>query len=393
MLIAVIWYCKHSEIESEYFTPTVLATHFNGEQFVGSITCMECHADIYATHLQTAHYNTSAIATEENIKGSFKKGENILSIEDANISMIHSADSFYEQTDFKFGTKTQSVKKMDIVIGSGVKGQSYLNWNQDRLYQIQTSFYTPTKSWINSPNFSNSSTQRPISDACLKCHVTFAKNQDLTGNGNLYTKEKTIYGIDCERCHRPAAKHVSYHRKNPNAIQSKFIMSYDTLTRKQRIHACAQCHSGLRAQQLKGNPFSFLTGENLEDYSKNYYTGRPNAELDVHGNQYGLLTSSKCFKESPKLDCTSCHNPHKNQRASTEYFNQKCISCHNTASVVECKAPITKTGPMKNNCVACHMPLSPSKSMKIKLARDSSEIPVYIRTHLIGVYPEISHVK
>ncbi|NNE77855.1 MAG: hypothetical protein HKN31_12375 [Pricia sp.] len=233
---------------------------------------------------------------------------------------------------------------------------------------------------------------RPISDACLKCHVTFAKNTDASGKGNTYENNNFIYGIDCERCHRPAEKHVIYHRANPDSVQPKFIMLADTLSRQQSLDICAQCHSGLRSQQLKGGPFSFMAGENLELYSRNYYFNRPGAKLDVHGNQYGLLTSSKCFKESPKMDCTTCHNPHKNQRGDTSYFNHKCISCHETL-ISMCTAPKSEINAMANNCIACHMPLSPSETMKVKLTQDEDEAPIMIRSHLIGVYPNSAQMK
>lgn len=386
-LMVLVWQCKNSHKTSDYFSPKVLATHYSGEQFVGSTTCIECHANIYESHLQTAHYNSSAPGTENKIKGNFQEGHNTLTLKDADISMIQHDNSFYERTDFKFGDKKMSVSKIDIVIGSGVKGQSYLNWNEDKLYQIQTSYYTPTNSWINSPNFSDQSTKRQISDACLKCHVTFAENSDFSGKGNQYVRESMVFGIDCERCHRPSEKHVIHHRTNPKDTIPKFMVLSDTLSREQRLDACVQCHSGLRGRQLKGNPFSFLVGENLSEYSKNYYTGRSNTELDVHGNQYGLLTSSKCFKESSTLDCTTCHDPHKNQRGNANYFNQKCISCHGKAAI-ECKLPILEANATGNNCIACHMPLSPSRSMKVKLKKDSAETSVYVRTHLIGIYTE-----
>ncbi len=385
IVLVVSMHCKDSQVESDYFTPKVLATHFNGEQFVGSETCRECHQDIYNSHLQTAHFNSSAPASADNIKGSFDAGSNHLGLDVVEFTMKADKGLFYQYMRPKFGMGEESAQKIDMVVGSGVKGQSYLSWDKDRLYQLQVSYYTPANNWINSPNFPNYNTNRPVSDACLKCHFTFAKNHDVSGNGNQYTIENMIYGVDCERCHRPSAKHVTYHRANPGLATPKFMIRSDTLSRQQRLDACVQCHSGLRAQQLKGNPFSFVTGENLDEYAKNYYSNRPNTELDVHGNQYGLLTSSKCFKESAKLDCTTCHDPHKNQRGDTTSFNQKCISCHNNA-IQECKAPTANTGLMGNNCIACHMPLSPSRSMKVQLAKDSAEVPVYIRTHLIGIY-------
>ncbi len=387
-LLFLLWKCKNKTIASDYLEPTVLATHYNGEQFVGSTTCAECHADIYESYMHTAHYNTSSKATEHSIKGSFKKGKNTLELQDATLTMLQKGASFYQETEFKFNHKKKSSSKLDIVIGSGVKGQTYLHWEDDKLYQLQASYFTPTNSWINSPSFPKSSLKRPITDACLKCHVTFAKNKDYSGKSNTYDTSKIIYGIDCERCHRPSAKHVTYHRANPNDLKPKHIIKIDTLNRTQHLDICAQCHSGLRARQLKENPFSFLTGERLDDYAKNYNSNWSKGTLDVHGNQYGLLKSSKCFKNSETLNCTTCHNPHENQRAKHSFFNQKCISCHNEATTT-CSASADTTKHMDNNCIACHMPLSPSKSMKLQLNKNSPETPVYIRTHLIDIYPEV----
>ena len=79
--------CKYGGVESEYNSPQVLATHFNGENFVGSHTCIECHADIYVSHIKTAHYRTSALADTNTVKGSFKPGSNTLDLKDIAFEM------------------------------------------------------------------------------------------------------------------------------------------------------------------------------------------------------------------------------------------------------------------------------------------------------------------
>ncbi|MGI9549926.1 MAG: multiheme c-type cytochrome [Aurantibacter sp.] len=388
LMAVVIYRCKNPKIESEYYNPVVLATHENGEQFVGSETCMECHADVYKSHSQTAHFNTSAVANSENIEGNFEKGINILDLEQVEFTMIREENSFYQHSRLKNRTAKIPPAKFDFVIGSGVRGQSYATWEDDKLFQLQTSYYTPTDSWVNSPGFpSYYDTERPIQDACLKCHVTFAKNKDFSGHGNQYKKEQIIYGVDCERCHRPSAKHVAYHRKNPEDRAPKFMMRFDSLSRQQRLDVCAQCHSGLRDRLLKGNSFSFISGGILDEYARNAYQGPKDGTLDVHGNQYGLLTESKCFKETNTMDCSTCHDPHKNQRGDTEYFNLKCISCHNAGTTV-CDAETSEVTQMENDCIACHMPVTASRSMTVQLdEKDSLETSFYIRTHLIGIYP------
>lgn len=390
-LVAFACACTGCGKGEAYYNPDAIATYFDGEQYVGSNTCMECHAKVYASHIQTAHYNTSALANAESIHGSFEKGSNTIELTDIEVAMlkklVNGKESFVQQKVDKQTNKELISEKMDIVIGSGIKGQSYLTWEEDKLFQLQASYFPPTENWINSPGYPPQNLTRPIRDGCLKCHVTFAKNMDFSGQGNRYDKTQMVYGIDCERCHTPSKKHVVFHRNNPEIKEAKFMMKLDTLSRQQRLDACAQCHSGPRANIIQGNSFSFQSGDILKEYSRNFYTGQKSADLDVHGNQYGLLTSSECFIQSKEMDCVTCHDPHKKQRGNTAYFNEKCMTCHTTNTIV-CKAEPGKLEVMGNNCIACHMPNEPSKLMSVQLTSDSIETPVMVRTHLIKVYLE-----
>jgi hypothetical protein len=65
-------------------------------------------------------------------------------------------------------------------------------------------------------------------------------------------------------------------------------------------------------------------GDKLDDFSSANYSPDSVAVLDVHGNQYGLLTASKCFKMSAEMDCSSCHDPHKTKKFKTapKYFHE-----------------------------------------------------------------------
>ena len=387
LFVTLLYHCKNPKLESDYFSPEILASHSNGENFVGSDSCIECHADIYADHQQTAHYNTSAIADSLSIKGDFGAGANILDLESVTFTMMAEGNSFYQHTEIKNRLLKKAPLRFDIAIGSGVRGQSYVTWQNDSLYQIQASYYTPTDSWVNSPGFPSYNIERPIRDACLKCHLTYAKNNNTSDLGNSFDKTQMIYGVDCERCHRPGEKHVLHHKNNPNDTVSKNMMRFGALSRQQRLDACAQCHSGLRDNILKGDSFSFLTGDVLDEHSRNFVEKKTDETLDVHGNQYGLLTRSKCFQETRNMDCITCHDPHKNQRTDTRFFNQKCMACHRSSAVV-CSQDMAKRDEMENNCVACHMPTAPSQIMTVKLAEDSLETSFNIRTHLIAIYQE-----
>ena len=385
-LAAFAYYCISTYQGLDYYEPEILATHPEGGDFVGSQTCMECHRDIYDTHIQTAHFNTSAITTEENILGSFEPGSNKLMLENVTFEMKKQGEAFYQHTQMQEEEALPiPPQRFDVIVGSGVKGQSYLTWEEEHLFQLQASYYPPLNQWINSPGYPPQLLKRPIQDGCLKCHVTFATNRDFSGQGNHYDKSRMIYGVDCERCHRPGRQHVMYHRENPDDKTAKFMLKLDTLSRQLRLDVCGQCHSGLRSAVIKGNAFSFLPGEPLNEYTRNYYTGVTDAELDVHGNQYGLLTSSQCFQKSTNLDCGTCHDPHKNQRGDTDYFNQKCNGCHQSGTVT-CSTALHQRKSMGDNCIGCHMPTTPSKMMKFQLDDEGLETSAQVRTHLIGIY-------
>ncbi|NMH88348.1 multiheme c-type cytochrome [Flavivirga algicola] len=365
-----------------------IAMHSKGNGFVGSKACAACHLDIYKTHIETAHFKSSASANIKTVKGSFKAPENVFDLNDSiGFRMNIKKGALYQDIFLKPNNTPVSSSRFDVVIGSGTKGQSYLKWRDSSLYQLQVSYFTPNNSWVNSPGYPSDklASDRPIFERCLECHLTYAKSTKRFYKRNSYKKTQMVYGIDCERCHGPALNHVNFHRKNPKDTVAMHIVKHSSLTRQQNLDACALCHSGLR---MRGNksPFSFVVGDTLNQFSTPDYTEEDLDKLDVHGNQYGLLSASECFKKSDVMDCTTCHNPHENQRDNHMSFNKKCQSCHNKKEAhVVCRVPEEVQKTSNNNCIHCHMPLVSSKVMKIETAIDTLK-PVQVRTHLIGVY-------
>ncbi len=373
-----------SEVEYQVL-PVELPFHYNGKQFAGSESCIPCHESIYRTHLITAHAHTSALANDSTLLGSFGGEDDKVELTGSRVKMVKEGEDHYQRTVRQGRANPLDESKISVVIGSGVKGQSHLTWQQDSLYQVQASYFTATEEWINSPGFPNYPFKRPITDECIKCHVTFARNNNFTGKTNTYDKSSFIYGISCERCHGPLQGHVDHHTNDPKDTVANSVLRIDTLNRQLQLDVCAQCHSGLRAQQVKENPFSYVAGERLDNYTKNFYNSRPNANLDVHSNQYGLLKSSACFKNTEVMTCTTCHDPHRSQRGTANYFNAKCATCH--ANSTEVHQVVFASAPTNaNNCIECHMPVFPSETMKVRLDKLGTEESVYVRTHLIGVY-------
>ncbi|MBQ4820885.1 multiheme c-type cytochrome [Aquimarina sp. MMG016] len=388
-LIFFLTLYKHTK--NVYVDITPIATHDNGMEFIDSSTCIECHQQIVEDHYKTAHYNSLKVANDETIKGSFKKEHNSFRLnENVIFNMIKRSSGFYQEPIIKKQSTPFYAAKMDLVIGSGTKGQSYLMWNKNNLFQLQASYFTPTNSWINSPGAPDKLTPaRPVIERCLECHTTYAQNTSGNKNGNQFHKTNIVYGIDCQRCHGSVIKHVKFHKQHPKEKTAKHILKYSSLTRQQRLDACALCHSGLRTKATE-RAFTFMIGDTLANFSSSDYNETNLEDLDVHGNQYDLLKASQCFKKSATLDCTTCHNPHKKERGNIAVFNQKCIDCHTTQKKpINCSGNKNEIKKMGNNCVQCHMPLVNSKIMKIQVS-EKDEVSVQVRTHFIGIYNKTS---
>ena len=357
------------------------------KKYAGSAACASCHKDIYESHIKTAHYLDSKPAAKEFIKGSFSAGKNKFVYNKWMEVVLEQKENKYFQTAYMNGIEYQS-EPFDIVIGSGRKGQTYLYWNDNKLYQLPVSYYTPLNSWCNSPGYPTNYIRfdRIIPAQCLECHGTYAKVLEDKDNISTYDKSQIIYGIDCEKCHGPAADHVNFHKEHPNEKIAKYITIIKQLNRQQKLDGCALCHSGFR-QSLKP-VFSFHIGDKLDDYSQASYSSDSISTLDVHGNQYGLLMASKCFKNSIQMDCSSCHNPHVNEANNPQLFSQRCMTCHTETQHTSLNLSDKKKVLLSDNCIDCHMPMLPSQKIVLKVADSENKVPDEIRTHRIAIYPE-----
>lgn len=347
-------------------------------------SCRPCHQAITDSFMRTAHYFDSRPADGKSIKGSFKEGMNSYQYNQfMEVVMVREGNQ-YLQSGRVNGMETIAAP-FDFVIGSGRKGQSYFTWSNNQLFQLPVSYYAPARVWCNSPGFPNFfHFERLVPANCLECHTTFSKV--LSHETKEYEKESIVYGITCERCHPGASEHVSYQTKNPQEKISKFVVSAQHLNRQLRMDACALCHSGLRSSLQP--PFSYKVGDELEKYSVGSPISQKADTLDVHGNQYGLLRSSKCYIKSADMDCSTCHNVHNDEFEKPKLFSAKCMSCHpitNHSSV-----QLKKTTAIGDNCIDCHMPVLASKKIQLNVKVGEKLLPDYLRTHYISVYKDAS---
>ncbi|MEJ7587876.1 MAG: cytochrome c3 family protein [Ferruginibacter sp.] len=358
-----------------------------GQQFAGSATCAKCHKTLYDNHVKTAHFNTSGLASRELIKGSFDAGKNTFAYGPGNVVAMEERDSAFYQVEYIFGAE-KKVRRVDIVVGSGTMGQSYLTWDHNQLFQLPVTYFGAAKQWSNSPGFPNKIIfDRFITSRCLECHSTFAKTLSPPDiDPEKFDPDQMIYGVDCEKCHGPALEHVEFQSKNPTIKTARYIVNPATLSREQNMDLCTSCHGG-RLQKSKPS-FEFTTGDTLSHFF-NLKTAIPDPNsIDVHGNQNGLLISSKCFSRSTTLTCNTCHNTHENEKGNPALFSQRCMSCHTLEHGNFCKMTDLSSDVLKSNCIDCHMPLKPSRAIAVFLPGGTAPTAAMIRSHLISIYPD-----
>jgi hypothetical protein len=231
--------------------------------------------------------------------------------------------------------------------------------------------------------------QKPVTSRCLECHVTYvdklAEPVTLQAQED-FDKKNIVFGIDCEKCHGAAAQHVEFHTKNPADTQARFILNPAQLSRQRNLDLCALCHAGGILKKTKPS-FEYVAGDDIADYFTWDTVNNSTAYLDVHGNQYGLMMQSKCFTKSATLTCNTCHDTHKNERDQLATFSSRCMNCHDTGHANFCSFKSLSQDQLKANCVDCHMPKQPSRSIVVQLQSQPIPVASLLRTHAIKIYP------
>lgn len=342
--------------------------------FLGADACKDCHREKYDSFIHTSHHLTSSLATTESVMGSFELGRNLMQSvnPDVKFTMVERDSRLYQRVDF-YGWQFEV--PFDIVFGSSKLAQTFLFWNFDALYQMNVTYLATNDQWVNSPGYidGDAAYARPIGTRCFECHTTYA---EIRERPNRYTPSSVIFGISCERCHGPGASHVAYHRANPGAKVGNAMTVPSKLSRERELDVCGQCHSG--ASPLKKPPYSFRPGDRLDDF----YEPLPPEKIanSVHvSNQAVRLSLSKCFKQSD-MSCSTCHDPHRNERGKLDVYSARCMECHSQENCGE----FARMGErIKENCIDCHMP----NESTVHLPFDSPEGKVFppLRDHHVRI--------
>ena len=354
--------------------------------YVGDAACVSCHQAIADTYRSTAHAHTSSFGTGESIKGRFGPGFNILRTVNPNLFFTMDAT---DRGCFQRGVLRKSpaeilerAERIDVVVGSGRKGQTYLFWDGNDLFQLPVSYWTELGDWVNSPGYIDGTADfdRPIAPRCLECHAS-----SFTSRApplSRYDKASLVLGIACEKCHGAGAAHVARYRADPlpPPATPSAIVNPAKLPRDRQVDVCSLCHAG--AGEPLTPALSFAPGDVLASHLV-FAELAPGAHLDVHASQVQLMARSRCFRSTPTMTCTTCHQVHRPQRDLAD-FAARCLACHR---VENCKKFPALGHAIDRRCVECHMPLQ--ETDQIVSSVNGRSVQPKVRNHQIAIYPDV----
>jgi len=283
--------------------------------------------------------------------------------------------SYYETSVFGNTPPVTHKERIDIVIGSGRRGQTFLFWKGNNLFELPVSYWAAIQGWINSPGYPDDTPRfdKPIVGRCLECHSTYF--QTVSGTWNSYKQDSLVLGISCETCHGPGKEHVAAAREGSSDLH---ILNLRSLSSDRQMDVCALCHAGAGTQVTPA--LSFKPGKTLANYITLGATSTSDG-IDVHGNQVEAVKASQCWQSSQKFTCLTCHNVHRAQR-DPESYSRVCLQCHISQ---ECGFSHRSGPAVRNRCISCHMPLQQSKTL-VSVTRGKPITPT-IRNHRIAIYP------
>lgn len=304
---------------------------YSSNELVGDAVCATCHAAKVASQKKTAMARALERPNESEVLQRYRN----LTFEEGSYSYRITREDERQLYVVTNGTATISAT-IAHALGHGKSGQTYLLSYGDKLYESRLSFYAglggldltagATKSVPPSLTAALGREMQPddIRD-CFGCHSTGAVN------GLKLQLEQMVPGVRCEACHGPGAKHVAAIKAGN--ITDKLIFNPAVLGGDQlNQEFCGACHRS--ADAVAQMP-------QVDEVNR------------IRFQPYRIYFSA-CYSNDRRISCTACHDPHNEVKQAPEFYDAKCLACHQAEAKGNFK-PAPHPAETKG-CVTCHMP-------------------------------------
>lgn len=375
--------------------------------FVGSKTCLSCHADHHASWKRTYHRTMTQEASRQSVQGAFDG--TVVNAWGVAVRPVQREGKYLFEYLHPNTKAVQATVEVARTVGSH-RYQQYLSKDADGRYaRMHLIWHIGDQRWVHyNGAFLYDDAQGFNQHAavwnpnCIFCHNTGVKpgiaNEDallkraMQGerfnylNAAHWESEVAELGIACESCHGPGATHADANRNPLRRYALHFSDAPDqTITNPQRLagdradEVCGQCHGQrtpakleMASEWLRNGP-SYRPGDVLAEHVSlvNADTPVPTGDADLFRLRFwkdgtprlsayemqGHLQSA-CTTQG-EASCIGCHEAHGGTPAGmiteANRAGASCIGCHQDADALPAHAAHARVSPT-TNCVDCHMP-------------------------------------
>jgi len=350
--------------------------------FVGSKSCIQCHADAFRSWETSDHAHAMDTASDKSVLGDFN-----------NAVFVHNGftNRMYKKNgEFYVHTLGPGGKPGDFQVaytfGFRPLQQYLVPFDSGRLQCLQITWDTKRKCWYDlADSLHKGETIKPNdwlywtnngqnwNGMCAECHSTNLR-KNYNPKTHVYHTTWSEINVSCEACHGPASEHLKWARlskkEQKNYPDYALPVQTDGLTADELIGQCAYCHArrSSYADFVYPHKDIFNIMEPQLPVVPNYFVDGQIKEEDY---VYSSFTQSRMYHE--KVRCTNCHDVHS-LKVKYNGDNRLCEQCHkkqvyDTFQHTHHKFPGEKGKPLVLNhgkriisvgegskCINCHMP-------------------------------------
>ncbi len=357
----ILWQCQY---EKEHYDESPYRNLKPSVGYVGMQKCRKCHESVYQTFIQTGMGQSFDAATVQKSSADFsaEAAQVYDSFSDLHYHPFVRNDSIFVKEYRLAGTDTSYSRTEHIryIVGSGQHTNSHMIEKNGYVYQAPITYYTQKGFWDMAPGFeggNNSRFDRKIQLECMSCHNALPTMEQ----GSLNKFIEIGRGIDCERCHGPGQLHVQEKESgeivDTAAGPDYSIVNPRRLSTELQNNVCMRCHLQGTTVLADGKTFyDFRPGMKLSQVMTTFLPKFEGGDDQmIMASHVERMMQSRCYLESGKLSCISCHDPHVSvKQTPIASFDKRCQSCHPQAQHTTVDAANLE------NCTSCHMPKSGS---------------------------------
>jgi cytochrome c554/c'-like protein len=306
------------------------------DEFAGPSSCTLCHF-AKVSSFKNAAMSHASIAPSES--PALREHDHLpFSIGDYRYELLTAAD----KSTLKVSQGQKSISAdLDWAFGIGHMGQTYLYRKDGQFYETHVSFFIKRQALEITPG-QDRGVPKTLDEAlgrpqepseiqrCFGCHTT------ASTSGGKFEPEHAFWGVTCEACHGPGAKHIAAMTSGDESGK-QLIFNPGKLDPVTSVDFCGACHRTW--QDVVGNN---LIGAGM---------------LNVRFAPY-RLENSRCWQQQDaRITCTACHDPHQPLVQDDTAYDGRCFACHrHRGEAKSAKLPGKACPVATSRCVSCHMP-------------------------------------